>query len=269
MVPPRSPLSVRRCNSLPLSHSVIRPTTGSLRRAELGRVGLLDAAQIARGFHHRHLHAEADAEIRHIALARELRRLDLALGAALAEAAGHQDAVDVLEEGRRVLVLEHLGLDPVEIDLHLVGDAAMRQRLDQRFIGVLHAGVFADDGDGDVAFRIADALVDGAPARKLGRRARLDAEGRRALRCRARRRDRPPAPRRCCRRRAPRSPRFRARCRTARACAARLAGSAGRCGTSRMSGWMPIERSSLTECCVGLVFSSPALGMNGSSVRWM
>ena len=26
---------------------------------------------------------------------------------------------------------------------------------------------------------------------------------------------------------------------------------------------MPIERSSLTECCVGLVFSSPALGMIG------
>ena len=38
---------------------------------------------------------------------------------------------------------------------------------------------------------------------------------------------------------------------------------------SRMSGWMPIERSSFTECCVGLVLSSPALGMNGSSVRWM
>jgi hypothetical protein len=27
---------------------------------------------------------------------------------------------------------------------------------------------------------------------------------------------------------------------------------------SRMSGWIPIERSSFTECCVGLVFSSPA-----------
>ena len=38
---------------------------------------------------------------------------------------------------------------------------------------------------------------------------------------------------------------------------------------SRMSGWMPIERSSFTECCVGLVLSSPALGMNGSRVRWM
>ena len=37
----------------------------------------------------------------------------------------------------------------------------------------------------------------------------------------------------------------------------------------RMSGWMPIERSSFTECCVGLVLSSPALGMNGTRVRWM
>ena len=36
-----------------------------------------------------------------------------------------------------------------------------------------------------------------------------------------------------------------------------------------MFGWMPMERSSLTECCVGLVLSSPAEGMNGISVRWM
>ena len=26
-----------------------------------------------------------------------------------------------------------------------------------------------------------------------------------------------------------------------------------------MSGWMPMRRSSLTECCVGLVFSSPGV----------
>ena len=37
----------------------------------------------------------------------------------------------------------------------------------------------------------------------------------------------------------------------------------------RMSGWMPIERSSFTECCVGLVFISPADAMSGTSVRWM
>src|SRR5207237_1637470 len=124
---------------------------GLARRAELGGVRLLDADEIARGLDHGHLHAEADAEIRHVALSRELRRADLALGAALAESAGHQDAVDVLEEWRWILVLEYLALDPVEIDLHLVGDAAMRERLDQRLIRILHAGIFADDGDGNVA----------------------------------------------------------------------------------------------------------------------
>ena len=30
---------------------------------------------------------------------------------------------------------------------------------------------------------------------------------------------------------------------------------------SRMSGWMPMDRSSLTECWVGLVFISPAVLM--------
>src|SRR6202023_1105347 len=40
--------------------------------ADLGRIGFPDAAQIARRLHHRHLHAEADAEIRHVPLAREL-----------------------------------------------------------------------------------------------------------------------------------------------------------------------------------------------------
>ena len=33
------------------------------------------------------------------------------------------------------------------------------------------------------------------------------------------------------------------------------------------SGWMPIPRSSLTECCVGLVLISDDAAMNGTSVR--
>ena len=43
--------------------------------------------------------------------------------------------------------------------------------------------------------------------------------------------------------------------------------SGGSVRQSRMSGWMPISRSSFTECCVGLVFTSPAVAMNGTSVR--
>ena len=34
------------------------------------------------------------------------------------------------------------------------------------------------------------------------------------------------------------------------------------------SGWIPMRRSSFTECWVGFVFSSPAFGMKGTSVTW-
>jgi hypothetical protein len=33
-----------------------------------------------------------------------------------------------------------------------------------------------------------------------------------------------------------------------------------------MSGWIPIRRNSLTECCVGFVFNSPAESTNGTRV---
>ena len=36
----------------------------------------------------------------------------------------------------------------------------------------------------------------------------------------------------------------------------------------RMSGRMPMERSSLTECCVGFVFSSSEAAIQGTSVTW-
>ena len=269
-MPPRSPPAARFSSSLPFSHSVIRPTTGSGVGPNSVELASAMPAQIARRLDHRHLHAEADAEIGHMAFAGELRRADLAFGAALAEAARHQDAVDVFQERRRVLVLEHLGFDPVELDLDLVGDAAMRQRLDQRFVGVLQAGVFADDGDRDLAFGIADALVDHvASASRSGARRGVDAERRQhfavetlgviGLRHRVdvvdvARLDHGA---------------FAHVAEQRRSCAAPPSGSARSERHSRMSGWMPIERSSLTECWVGLVFSSPALGMNGTSVRWM
>src|SRR5262249_61303992 len=110
-----------------------------------GRVCFLDAAEVARRFDDGHLHSEANPEIWHLALARELYRPDFSLGAALAEAARDQNAVHVLEKRRRILALEHLGFDPIEFDADLVGDAAVGERLDQRLIGVLEAGIFADD----------------------------------------------------------------------------------------------------------------------------
>ena len=57
----------------------------------------------------------------------------------------------------------------------------MRQSLDQRFIGVLHAGVFADDRNRHIALGIADPLVDDVPALQCRRNLRGDAERRQYL----------------------------------------------------------------------------------------
>src|SRR5216684_2611984 len=156
----------------PLGHE---PDHRVLARPELGRARALEPGEVARRLDHRHLHAEADAEIGHEPLARETRGLDLALGAALAEAAGDEDAVDAFELDDRVLLLEDLGIEPIQIDAHIVGDAAMGQRLGQRFVAVAQMRVLADDGDVDLALGAADARDDFAPARQIGRR-RRDAE---------------------------------------------------------------------------------------------
>src|SRR4029078_11644847 len=112
---------------------------------ELSRARPVDSC-IARGLDHGHLHAEANAEIGHAASTRITRRLDLAFRAALAEAARNEYTVHVLEIGRGIFALEGLRLDPLQIDLHLVGDTAMNQRLVERFVGVFEACVLADHG---------------------------------------------------------------------------------------------------------------------------
>ena len=57
----------------------------------LGRVGALQAGDVARELADGDVHAEADAEVGDLLLARDLRGVDLALPAAPAEAARDQD----------------------------------------------------------------------------------------------------------------------------------------------------------------------------------
>ena len=74
-------------------------------------------ARIARRLDAGHLHAKADAEIRNLAFAGEFGGQDLAFRAALAKAAGHQNAVDLFEVRRRIFLFEDFRLDPFELDL--------------------------------------------------------------------------------------------------------------------------------------------------------
>ena len=53
----------------------------------------------------------------------------------------------------------------------------MVQRLDQRFVGVLEAGVLADHGDGHLALVVLDGVGDLVPAGEVGLRRVVDAEG--------------------------------------------------------------------------------------------
>ena len=51
------------------------------------------------------------------------------------------------------------------------------ERLDQRLVGILQAGVLADDGDRNLAFRRADPLGDVFPRFQPRLRRGIDAEG--------------------------------------------------------------------------------------------
>ena len=120
----------------------------------------------------RHLHAEADSEERHLALAGEADAGDLPFAAALAEPAGDEDRVQRLQLFREVRVgmLEQLGVEPADVDLGAVGDAAVDQRLAQALIGVGQADIFADHADRDLALIMVDAIHDVPPDREVGRR---------------------------------------------------------------------------------------------------
>ena len=148
----------------PLGHGA---HDGLLGLAELGGARILDPAQRACRLDASHLHAEADAEIGHLAGAGEGRRLDLAFRTTLTEAARNEDAVHALEIGGRVLLLEDFRLDPVEVDLHLVGDAAMDERLLQRLVGIEQTGVLSHHGDVHLALRLGDAAHDFGPLRQV------------------------------------------------------------------------------------------------------
>ena len=188
---------------------------------------------------------------------------------ALAEAAGHEDGVQRLEFGDDVGfgMLEHLGVDPLDVDLGAVGDAAVDQGLAQALVGVGQADIFADDADRHLALVMVDAVHDLVPARQVGLRRIRDPEGaqhfvvepglvilqRHVV-------DVPGVERRDDRRLgdvAEQGDLFA------------LAFRSGRSQRqSRTSGWTPRLDSSRTDCWVGLVFSSPAAAIHGTSVVW-
>lgn len=121
-------------------------------RDEFGGVCAGHAAYISGKFNDGALHTEAEAEERDLIDARILDGVDLALDAAVAEAAGNDDAVDTLEDFAKIrfLFFEDFGIDPVDLDLVAEGVAGMGQRFDDGEVGVMEFDIFPDESDVDL-----------------------------------------------------------------------------------------------------------------------
>ena len=82
---------------------------------ELGRVGVRRADHVAGELDDRALQPEAQAEVRDAVVARVVGGEDLALDAAMAEAARDQDTGDAIERVVDVLLGQRLGIDPADL----------------------------------------------------------------------------------------------------------------------------------------------------------
>ena len=130
---------------------------------ELGRMGAGQPDHVAGEFDHRALHAQADAEEGNLPLAGKADRLDLALDAALAESARHQQAVEAGQQPFGPFAFDQFAVNPLDADLGLMGDAGVVEGFVDRLVGVAVLGVFADHGDRDFVLRIAQPVQQVAP----------------------------------------------------------------------------------------------------------
>ena len=76
--------------------------------------------------------------------------------------------MNAFEKGCRIFVLEDFRFNPLQIDFHIVGNAAVNERFFQRFVGVEQTCVFTHNCNRHFAFRLGDAVHDVVPHRKVG-----------------------------------------------------------------------------------------------------
>ena len=77
---------------------------------------------------------------------------------------GTRMPLHVLEMADGVVALEDLGVHPLQPDLHVAAEAAVRQRLAERLVGVEQHRVLADHRDRHLAFGLAHRAHHAAPA---------------------------------------------------------------------------------------------------------
>ena len=119
-------------------------------RIELGAVGISHTADVTRKLDNSALHSQADTEERQLMLTCILNSLNLALDAAVAEAARYEHAVyaghNLVHIG--IICFDFLGVNPFDSQLSLIRNCCVTQRFRDRDIGILQRNIFADNGNG-------------------------------------------------------------------------------------------------------------------------
>ena len=87
---------------------------------KFARVGVFDARDVSRELNDRNLHSEADAEVGEVVFSCVLGAENHAFDAALAEAAGNDNAVKTVQLFADVLLGDILGIEPFDVDLRVL-----------------------------------------------------------------------------------------------------------------------------------------------------
>src|SRR3954447_14253119 len=136
-------------------------------RVHLRRVGAVEPDDVPCELGDGDVHAEADSEVRNVALASDAAGGDLPLPPARPEPTGNENAVGALKLPRGFFDTHALRVHPSHVDVRPVVDARVLQGLVDGEVGVLELDVLADEGDLDVAVALRDAAGKVFPVPQL------------------------------------------------------------------------------------------------------
>ena len=140
-------------------------------------VGVLKACHVAGELNDCALHAKADAKEGNLVLSRIADGIHLAFHAAVAEAAGHKNAVHACKQGGCRFLVDLLAVHVAQVHCHAVGNATVHEGLVQALVGLLQIHVLAHNGNGHLALgvgKVVDHLPPGLEMGVPGRQAHHD-----------------------------------------------------------------------------------------------
>src|SRR5438034_4060354 len=136
---------------------------------EFRAVRAREADDVSRELDHRELHAQADAQIRDLVLARVLDRLYHAFDSAPAETARNEYRVHAFQERADAVLFDRLRIHVADADPAARVDPGVDEPLVQRLVGIGKVDILADHGNGDLVLGMLERLDQLFPYLALGR----------------------------------------------------------------------------------------------------